>query len=68
GEAWVELPAWFEALNRDFRYQLTCIATTTCIGNSRLQRGQGRVRVSRSALLSSRLCLQFKQTTTSKVL
>jgi hypothetical protein len=25
GEAWIELPAWFEALNRDFRYQLTCI-------------------------------------------
>jgi len=25
GEAWVELPDWFEALNRDFRYQLTCI-------------------------------------------
>ncbi len=25
GEAVVELPAWFEALNRDFRYQLTCI-------------------------------------------
>jgi hypothetical protein len=25
GEAWVELPGWFEALNRDFRYQLTCI-------------------------------------------
>ncbi len=25
GEAWVELPAWFEALNRDFRYQLTCL-------------------------------------------
>jgi len=25
GEAWVELPAWFEALNRDFRYQLTAI-------------------------------------------
>ena len=25
GEAWVEMPAWFEALNRDFRYQLTCI-------------------------------------------
>jgi len=23
GEAWVELPDWFEALNRDFRYQLT---------------------------------------------
>jgi len=25
GEAWVELPTWFEALNREFRYQLTCI-------------------------------------------
>lgn len=25
GEAWVALPAWFEALNRDFRYQLTAI-------------------------------------------
>ena len=25
GEAWVELPAWFGALNRDFRYQLTAI-------------------------------------------
>jgi hypothetical protein len=25
GEATVELPAWFEALNRDFRYQLTAI-------------------------------------------
>ena len=25
GEAWVELPAWFMALNKDYRYQLTCI-------------------------------------------
>jgi len=25
GEAWVELPPYFEALNRDFRYQLTAI-------------------------------------------
>jgi hypothetical protein len=25
GEAWVELPDWFEALNQDFRYQLTAI-------------------------------------------
>jgi hypothetical protein len=25
GEAWVDLPAYFEALNRDFRYQLTAI-------------------------------------------
>ena len=25
GEAWVELPNWFESLNRAIRYQLTCI-------------------------------------------
>lgn len=25
GEAFVELPAWFGALNKDFRYQLTCV-------------------------------------------
>jgi len=25
GESWVELPEWFEAINCDFRYQLTCI-------------------------------------------
>jgi len=25
GEAWVELPSYFEALNKNFRYQLTCI-------------------------------------------
>jgi hypothetical protein len=25
GESWVELPAYFEALNRDFRYQLTAL-------------------------------------------
>jgi hypothetical protein len=25
GAAWVLLPDWFEALNEDFRYQLTCI-------------------------------------------
>jgi hypothetical protein len=25
GEAVIELPIWFEALNQDFRYQLTCI-------------------------------------------
>jgi hypothetical protein len=27
GEAWVELPRWFEALNRDFRYQLTPVGS-----------------------------------------
>ncbi|HEV8131994.1 MAG TPA: hypothetical protein VGQ81_12135 [Acidobacteriota bacterium] len=25
GESWVEMPPWFEALNRDYRYQLTAI-------------------------------------------
>jgi hypothetical protein len=25
GESWINLPDWFEALNRDFRYQLTAI-------------------------------------------
>src|SRR5439155_4653766 len=25
GEAWVELPKYFEALNKEFRYQLTCV-------------------------------------------
>ncbi len=28
GEAWVELPDWFEALNKDFRYQLTPIGAS----------------------------------------
>jgi hypothetical protein len=27
GEAWVQMPAWFEALNSDFDYQLTAIGT-----------------------------------------
>jgi hypothetical protein len=25
GEAWIDLPEWFETLNRDFRYQLTAV-------------------------------------------
>ena len=29
GEAWVDLPEWFETLNRDFRYQLTAIGTAS---------------------------------------
>ena len=28
GEAEVQLPAWFEALNTDFRYQLTAIGAS----------------------------------------
>jgi len=27
GEATVTLPDWFQALNKDFRYQLTCIGS-----------------------------------------
>ncbi|MCB0732857.1 MAG: hypothetical protein KDC88_17685, partial [Ignavibacteriae bacterium] len=27
GEAWVEMPEWFEALNMEFRYQLTVIGS-----------------------------------------
>ncbi len=27
GEAWVVLPEWFEALNKDVRYQLTCLGS-----------------------------------------
>lgn len=29
GEAWVSLPAWFEALNANYRYQLTAIASAS---------------------------------------
>jgi hypothetical protein len=28
GEVWIDLPSYFEALNRDFRYQLTSIGTS----------------------------------------
>jgi hypothetical protein len=31
GEAIVELPAYFEALNQDFRYQLTCIGSSASV-------------------------------------
>ncbi|MBZ0102303.1 MAG: hypothetical protein K8I65_09100, partial [Thermoanaerobaculia bacterium] len=31
GEAWIELPEWFEALNRDFRYQLTPIGRAAMV-------------------------------------
>ena len=43
GEAWIELPEWFSALNKDFRYQLTCIGgpapvyIATEIENNRFQ-------------------------------
>ncbi len=45
GEAWVQLPEWFEALNKDYRYQLTCIGgfapvyVSTEIANNRFQIG-----------------------------
>jgi hypothetical protein len=31
GEAVVELPSYFEALNKDFRYQLTCVGTAAVV-------------------------------------
>jgi len=31
GEAWVQLPSWFEALNRDYRYQLTGIGAASVL-------------------------------------
>ncbi len=53
GEAWVELPDWFEALNRDFRYQLTplgdwsaCWVAQEVAGNRFLVRGGPRSRIS----------------------
>lgn len=48
GEAWVELPEWFETLNKDYRYQLTCIGgfapvyIATEIANNRFQIGGGK--------------------------
>ena len=36
GEATVKMPRWFEALNRDFRYQLTALgapAPNLCVAN-----------------------------------
>jgi hypothetical protein len=39
GEAWVVLPDYFEALNRDFRYQLTSVGARNrvCISRTRSQ-------------------------------
>jgi len=31
GSAWIELPDWFEALNRDFRYQLTPLGQPSAV-------------------------------------
>jgi len=53
GAAWVELPDWFEALNRDFRYQLTPIGAWSALwigreieGNRFQIRGGPHTRVS----------------------
>jgi hypothetical protein len=55
GEAWVELPEWFEALNGDFRYQLTPIgapgpnlyvAEEISFGRFRIAGGEPGMRVS----------------------
>jgi hypothetical protein len=48
GSAWVKLPSWFEALNRDFRYQLTPIGSYAAvyvaqeIANNRFKIAGGR--------------------------
>jgi hypothetical protein len=54
GEAVIQLPDWFEALNRDFRYQLTCIggfapvyiASKISAGRFRIGGGQPGLEVS----------------------
>jgi hypothetical protein len=49
GEATVEMPDWFGVLNRDFRYQLTCIGgfapvyIAEKLANNRFKIGGGRV-------------------------
>jgi hypothetical protein len=49
GEAEVKLPAWFQALNRDFRYQLTCVGGSAPvyiaeeINNNRFRIAGGRL-------------------------
>ena len=52
GSAWVELPTYFEALNMDFRYQLTAIGAAlpnlhiaSEIKNNRFQIGGGRPQI-----------------------
>lgn len=48
GTAWVILPDWFEALNEDFRYQLTCVGAFASVyvarevANHRFQIAGGR--------------------------
>lgn len=41
GQAYVELPEWFEALNKDFRYQLTCIGGHAPVFISKKVSGNG---------------------------
>jgi trimeric autotransporter adhesin len=51
GEAVVELPQWFDAINRDFRYQLTCIGgfapvyVADEIGNNRFRIAGGKAEI-----------------------
>jgi trimeric autotransporter adhesin len=54
GEAAVDLPDWFESLNKDFRYQLTCIGGSAAVyiaeevkdNRFRIAGGAPRMRVS----------------------
>ncbi|HQQ76613.1 MAG TPA: hypothetical protein PLB01_04605 [Thermoanaerobaculia bacterium] len=51
GYATVELPAWFEALNRDFRYQLTVIGQfAQAIVSSEIETGRFVVRTDKPAV------------------
>jgi hypothetical protein len=47
GEAEITLPDWFAALNRDFRYQLTCIGTfAQAIISEEINEGRFKIRTS----------------------
>jgi hypothetical protein len=47
GEAWVQLPEYFESLNKDFRYQLTVVGTfAQAIVGEKVQNGRFLIRTS----------------------
>jgi hypothetical protein len=50
GEAWVQLPEYFESLNKDFRYQLTVVGTfAQAIVGEKVQGGRLLIRTSELA-------------------
>ncbi len=52
GEATIKLPAWFEALNRDFRYQLTVVGAdfAQAIVSSKVKDGRFSIRTDHPAI------------------